>query len=303
MMFSSMSTVTNYLNPRDDWLSYPPPPLNRNTTTLKDGNRNHVVATNRANSNYRPFDDYLGLSNMLQSMNVTDSYGRSRLGSAGLEIEDDFRSNGVDAEMDEFDRIIHRLRSEDGSPPPNVNGLPASTTPTTVTTVTQSTSPVNTNVLPRRYLYGRGDKSPHERPSSPLPLSNVILSAEDPILSKEAVLELLRERERRVQSRRRHGSGGGQVCVFCRNNGEPVHVYTAHCLKDANGRVTCPVLRAYTCPYCRASGDNAHTKTYCPLATGEVTAHSMKALKTARTSTGKKRRPNTSTALHVAADI
>ena len=34
--------------------------------------------------------------------------------------------------------------------------------------------------------------------------------------------------------------------------------------KDSEGRVTCPVLRAYTCPICGANGDEAHTIKYCP---------------------------------------
>jgi protein nanos 1 len=54
------------------------------------------------------------------------------------------------------------------------------------------------------------------------------------------------------------------VCVFCRNNGESESFYTSHYLKDADGKVTCPVLRAYTCPLCGANGDSAHTIKYCP---------------------------------------
>lgn len=55
-----------------------------------------------------------------------------------------------------------------------------------------------------------------------------------------------------------------QVCVFCRNNGESESFYTSHYLKDSEGKVTCPVLRAYTCPLCGANGDAAHTIKYCP---------------------------------------
>eukprot|EP00800_Vazella_pourtalesii_P017956 TRINITY_DN5665_c1_g2_i1.p1 TRINITY_DN5665_c1_g2~~TRINITY_DN5665_c1_g2_i1.p1 ORF type:complete len:196 (+),score=12.28 TRINITY_DN5665_c1_g2_i1:123-710(+) len=58
--------------------------------------------------------------------------------------------------------------------------------------------------------------------------------------------------------------GAKLVCVFCRNNGEDESVYTSHALKAPDGRVTCPVLRAYTCPLCHASGDEAHTIKYCP---------------------------------------
>lgn len=54
------------------------------------------------------------------------------------------------------------------------------------------------------------------------------------------------------------------VCVFCRNNGESKKVYSSHILKDAQGNTTCPILRAYTCPLCKATGDESHTIKYCP---------------------------------------
>ena len=57
---------------------------------------------------------------------------------------------------------------------------------------------------------------------------------------------------------------GIQVCVFCRNNKESESVYTSHILKDADGRTLCPILRAYTCPICKAHGDDSHTIKYCP---------------------------------------
>lgn len=55
-----------------------------------------------------------------------------------------------------------------------------------------------------------------------------------------------------------------QVCVFCRNNGESEEVYASHVLKSVDGKTTCPILRAYTCPICKASGDDSHTIKYCP---------------------------------------
>jgi len=65
------------------------------------------------------------------------------------------------------------------------------------------------------------------------------------------------------------GTGGckHRSCVFCKNNGEPLSVYGSHTLKDDCGRVTCPILRRYTCPICSSSGDLAHTLKYCPLNT------------------------------------
>ncbi|NP_001161595.1 nanos-like protein [Saccoglossus kowalevskii] len=80
-----------------------------------------------------------------------------------------------------------------------------------------------------------------------------------------------------------------QVCVFCRNNGESESVYADHALKDSEGKVTCPVLRRYTCPICGANGDEAHTIKYCPHGNKNDEQPSMKMLKATRTSTGKKR--------------
>lgn len=53
------------------------------------------------------------------------------------------------------------------------------------------------------------------------------------------------------------------MCVFCRNNGEDESVYSTHALKSPDGKVTCPILFAYECPICRATGENAHTLKYC----------------------------------------
>lgn len=78
-----------------------------------------------------------------------------------------------------------------------------------------------------------------------------------------AGLDLLSADRRRKQSQR--GKPEPKVCVFCRNNGAPEEVYGTHILKTADGRVLCPILRAYTCPLCSANGDNAHTIKYCPL--------------------------------------
>ena len=53
------------------------------------------------------------------------------------------------------------------------------------------------------------------------------------------------------------------TCAFCKNNGEPHHIYTSHLMKNAKGKVTCPLLKIYVCPICGETGDSAHTITYC----------------------------------------
>ena len=60
-------------------------------------------------------------------------------------------------------------------------------------------------------------------------------------------------------------------CVFCKNNKETLSFYSSHVLKNDDGKVVCPVLRAYTCPICKASGDRAHTLKYCPMCSAHLT--------------------------------
>ncbi|NXK87761.1 NANO3 protein, partial [Formicarius rufipectus] len=57
----------------------------------------------------------------------------------------------------------------------------------------------------------------------------------------------------------------GPPCAFCRHNGEAPVVYCGHSLRDAGGRLQCPVLRSYVCPQCGATQDGAHTRRFCPL--------------------------------------
>lgn len=56
-------------------------------------------------------------------------------------------------------------------------------------------------------------------------------------------------------------------CSFCFKNGEHHCVYSSHELKNDQGIVLCPILRRYVCNICRATGDKAHTRKYCPYNT------------------------------------
>ncbi|KAK3869522.1 hypothetical protein Pcinc_025162 [Petrolisthes cinctipes] len=51
-------------------------------------------------------------------------------------------------------------------------------------------------------------------------------------------------------------------CAFCVMNGEEA---VWHTFKDEQGQVLCPVLSAYTCRLCGATGTRAHTLKYCPM--------------------------------------
>ncbi|XP_039761429.1 uncharacterized protein LOC120634721 [Pararge aegeria] len=62
--------------------------------------------------------------------------------------------------------------------------------------------------------------------------------------------------------------GPSKMCMFCRKNGETASVYMDHCVKEKIGnkyKVTCPILRELVCMTCGATGDDAHTITYCPV--------------------------------------
>ncbi|XP_062602697.1 uncharacterized protein LOC134264423 [Saccostrea cucullata] len=109
--------------------------------------------------------------------------------------------------------------------------------------------------------------------------------------SNPVVLEVMAFKERKRAARRAKQK---KLCVFCKNNGETVVIYSSHVLKDEEGKVSCPILRKYTCPLCGVSGDNAHTIRYCPKNDGDLSAPSLTQLHARRLATGKRRRDSDS---------
>ncbi|UJR21016.1 hypothetical protein I4U23_024116 [Adineta vaga] len=88
-----------------------------------------------------------------------------------------------------------------------------------------------------------------------------------PLRSEKIDIEVIKHLIQEADWKRQCGMKK-EVCVFCRNNGENELIYSSHSLKDSMGSVTCPILRAYQCPICGATGSQAHTIKYCQ-ATGD----------------------------------
>ncbi|XP_022254052.1 nanos homolog 3-like [Limulus polyphemus] len=82
-------------------------------------------------------------------------------------------------------------------------------------------------------------------------------------------------------------------CAFCKRNGDRKSFTQSHVVRDTiTGMVVCPVLRKHRCEVCGATGDNAHTRSYCPrvMSTGRNLIYNTVALKkTPRNSTGKRK--------------
>lgn len=135
---------------------------------------------------------------------------------------------------------------------------------------------------------------PAEVSSAPVPVSieDVITEQQLRVLNSlpnNVLYSLLKELEQnRVQENKGKGKKKAEVmeCRFCKNNGERESYYRSHRLR-INGRVSCPVLRAYRCRRCGARGDRAHTLKYCPLATADERMKSTAMMRSVRMASGR----------------
>ena len=66
-----------------------------------------------------------------------------------------------------------------------------------------------------------------------------------------------------------------KCCKVCKDAGEPENVYSSHYVKDREGNVTCPKLKAIVCLNC---GKRGHTSSYCKAPSAKIVAEKTKKL-------------------------
>ena len=143
--------------------------------------------------------------------------------------------------------------------------------------VTASVSLSITSVPPPSYIYRSNYHSPPQLQNMGVVTYNQFsnnqaqrMPASSPPLPSNSLFRMFDVEELESQTARKVANGGGRTrrnsgmsCGFCKKNGEVPEIYTSHKLNH-QGKVVCPYLRELVCEICGATGDVAHTKTYCP---------------------------------------
>lgn len=219
-----------------------------------------MKASQSANSDFRMFRDYLGLANMVipggikfDAARADDvEFVRHRLGD-GLEMDLDFELEA---------RVIRPRR--------RMNSIESDTRSETSTSSRSSDSDMYESLSGSEVFIPTASGGGGYLPASVASAIGENVHSLDPMLHN---LSHMQHAGGQVGSRvmppqvKPGGSKNANkvsVCVFCRNNGESREFYSSHTLKDSEGSTTCPILRAYTCPLCKANGDQSHTIKYCP---------------------------------------
>lgn len=228
------------------------------------------------NNDYRLYEDYFGLNNLLRNINISED------NSLLFQVQKNAFQRGnvlpvrrVSVESDSGDSGIVLSSVVDGLPYPfdpmydpnnNIN-----------INISNNMIKINNNLNVGNVKNGERDAShPNKLPPPSMRLSktqrdDIISGAYQQRMDRACRTCLPGSKDLGVQQQQQQQPEMSNkfnnqfVCVFCRNNGENESVYTSHVLKDSEGHTSCPILRAYTCPICKANGDNSHTIKYCPM--------------------------------------
>lgn len=250
--------------------------------------------------NFNLFGDYFGLSNLLNNVKITDDnpllYSaqksiallqgqKVRRPSWGSDVSDAVISPGVENAREKYsfdsnnplmNEINRDLDAADPGykalPPPSLRYISKAMRDHIISGAYQqnfsTNRSTNTSSAPAQEKFFQPPPLPPMQPppqSTPMqpPVQPPVSHAPPPLPPMNtAPAPIVPPMPSRTAT---HPSGHpGMCCVFCRNNKEDESVYTSHVLKDSEGRTVCPILRAYTCPICKANGDNSHTIKYCP---------------------------------------
>nr|ACI90363.1 CNNOS1-like protein [Philodina roseola] len=275
-------------------------PLNNRPSSLSGSNPEIPLGKNEKNLFVSSSSSFLDISRLYSYMSpVEDISSPSRLSSTTpwSTSDDSLSQYSMSSRMTGTNPYGSSVQLKTTSWLPNANPfIPKSngtsnyqTSPTTPTTASSSQSMINPFQSQNSWLLSEMSamlrQNQHQQTSMVTLNSNITLSTtaqqilasnmnngnnnnnNRPLRSEKIDIEIIKHLIREAKWKRQCGLKK-EVCVFCRNNGENELIYSSHSLKDSLGNVTCPILRAYQCPICGATGAQAHTIKYCQ-ATGD----------------------------------